>query len=185
MMEMNFKVVYTIGKGDSWDSEDSISIKSNIADDELVRCQLSKSLVDHLKKESAILEPDKLLLGFAEAQKREIQENLNGLTDIELNIKNLSDSIHQRLIKSCDEHEKKYFELEEKFSETSKNIKEKLSDTQQALDKDVEKVEAIYKKLNSINDYSLGNLITSVGKILELAEKDKELAKIVLEYVRK
>lgn len=183
-MEMNMKVVYTIGKSDSWDSKDSISIKSNIADDKLIKCQMSKTLVEHLKKESVFLEPDKLLLGFAEAQKREIQENLKGLTDIELNIKNLSDSIHQKLIESSEKHEKKYFELEEKFSETSKKIKEKLSDTKQSLDEDVEKVDKIYEKLRKINDYGLGNLITSVSKILELAEKDKDLAKLVLEHVK-
>jgi ElaB/YqjD/DUF883 family membrane-anchored ribosome-binding protein len=182
-MNMNFKVVYAIENGDSWE-KDSIRIKSNIADDELITCRLSKSLVEHLKKESAVLEPDKLLLGFAEAQKREIEENLKGLTDIELNIKNLSDSIHQKLIESCDEHEKKYFELEKKFEETSKKINEKLSGTKQALDKDVEKVGKVYESLKKINEYGLGNLIQSVEKVLELAEKDKELAKLVLEHVR-
>lgn len=74
-MEIKANVVYQIKKGDSWRGKDNIDIKSNL-DEEMVDCRISKSLVDYLIKESAILEPDKLLLNFAECQRRELELNL-------------------------------------------------------------------------------------------------------------
>lgn len=178
---MNMKVVYTIEKTESWRNKDGIDIKSNIADDKMVECRMAETLVEYLKKESAILEPDKLLLGFAEAQKRGITNTLEDLDNIELNIKNKSDAIQLKLHESCEENEKKYFELEEKFSKTSDKINEKLSGVSGGIENDLKKVDEIFTKLEKINGYKLENLMSTLSKILELVNKDKDLVKMVLE----
>ena len=73
----SFKLVYKITEPSSWRSKDGIDIKSNLADDELIDCRLAKSLVETIKTEAAVLEPDKFILAIAEAQKRVNELNAN------------------------------------------------------------------------------------------------------------
>ena len=77
-----FNLVYTIEEASSWRGKESIKIKSNLADDKLIECEIAQSLVEYLRKESAVLEPDKFLLSVAEAQKRNLQTLLEDMDNI-------------------------------------------------------------------------------------------------------
>ena len=180
-MDMKLNVVYEITKGDSWRSAEGFAIKSNIADDNLIDCQIAKSLVEHLKEESVMLEPDKLLLSLAEAQKRGIEENINDLDDLELNAKNRADSIHEKLLKTFQDSEKKFEELELKFSETSNRFVDKISKTKDSLDSEVEYLSSVSAKLNKVDGFSLERLSETLKALISLVEKDPELVKLVLE----
>lgn len=177
----SFELVYTIEKDTSW-RHNKILIKSNLADDELVDCRLAQSLVNHLKKESAILKVDQFLLNIAEAQKRGIQTSLEDLDDMALQAKIHADKVHEILSSIAEESEEKYFELEKKFSETEKRFNERMKTTAENIKEDLAKMSEVEKKLTSINNYSLSNLIEALNKIVSLAEKDPELVKLVLNH---
>jgi FAD/FMN-containing dehydrogenase len=180
-MEMKFDVVYEVTERESWKkSEDNLAIKSNIAGDEMIECDIAKSLVTYLKKESAMLQPDKLLLGFAEAQKRGLEENLENIDDMALRAKNSAGKIKEALYQSYDEAEKQYEELENKFSETRKRFEDKINATRTAIEADMKSIEAMSKKLSEINNFELSRLADALQKILALVEQDKELVKLVL-----
>lgn len=181
-MEMKLNVVYEIKDPDSYRNKKGLNIKSNIADDELVDCQIAKSLVDHLKKESAILEPDKLILGFAEAQKRGIQENLESLDDLELNAQNKSKTIHEKMIKLFDDSETKFEELDKKFSETQRRFDGKIESTRKSLEKNMEYLNSVSEKLSNVDSYSLERLSDTLKKIIELVEKDSKIVSLVLNH---
>ena len=179
IMEMKLDIVYKIGKSESWRSKKGVKIESNISKDELIECEIAQSLVDYLKKESAILEPDKLLLGFAEAQKRDIQANLEAFNDMELTAKNTADAVQQKLLKSYNDSEEKYLALEKKFTETRKKFIEKINSTSEKFKDELEYLEKISEKLSKIDNYGLERLSTTLSKIIELVEKDKDIVKIV------
>ena len=180
-MEMKFDVVYEVGQREGWRGKEGLQIKSNIADDKLVECDISKSLVEHLKKESAILKPDQLLLGFAEAQKRGLEENLEAIDDMSLRVKNSADKIQEQLMKSYEDAEIKYEELEKKFSETRSRFEEKINSTRESIEEDMSKIEEISKKLSDINNFELTRLSDALQKIINLVEHDAEIVKLVLE----
>ena len=180
-MELNFKVVYEIKEGNSWRSKNGVVIKSNIAEDELVECELAKSLVEHLKTKSATLDPDKLLLGFAEAQKRGIEENLEAMDNLTLRAKNVSESMQAELLKTFEDAEGKYKALEEKFEETNNLFANKIKSSIKKIEEDTSKVEEVMKKLTAIDDWKFSNLADALTKILSLVQEDKELVKLVLE----
>jgi len=183
-MEMKLDVVYEIKEPDSYRSKEGVAIKSNIADDSLVDCQIAKSLCEYLKKESVMLEPDKLLLGFAEAQKRGIQENLESLDELELNAQNKSKYIHEAMIKMFDDSEVKFEELDGKFSETQKRFTGKIESTKKSLEKNMEYLNSVSEKLTKIDSYGLEKLSDTLVKIIQLVENDKDIVKLVFENKR-
>ena len=178
---MKLNVIYEIKENDSWRGKEGIKIVSNIAKDETVSCEIASSLVEHLKKESAMLEPDKLLLSFAEAQKRGIQENLEALEDMELTAKNRSDKIQEKLLKSYEDAETKYTELEEKFTKTSDKFCHKLHSTRESLDKEMKYLGDISKKLSEVDSYGLERLSETLKQVISLVEKDPDIVKLVLD----
>lgn len=174
---------YTIEESkSSYRYKDGIVIKSNLADDELVECRLAKSLVDTLKLEAAVLEPDRLVLAIAEAQKREIKTSIEALDDMTLEAKIHSDKAYEHLSTIALEAETKYEEIEKKFASTEKRFNEKMSSTAANIKKDLEKLTAIEEKLTKINNWSLEKLAESINQLIKLAETDPELVKLVLEY---
>jgi DNA anti-recombination protein RmuC len=183
-MEMKFDVVYEIKEREGWRKGEGILIKSNIANDETVECDISKSLVDHLKKESSMLKPDQMLLGFAESQRRGLEENLETIDDMSLRAKNSADKIQETLMKSYEDSEKKYEELEAKFSDTRKRFEEKINATRTSIENDMKKIEEISKKLSEINNYELSHLASALQKVIDLAEQDNELVRLVLSKKR-
>ena len=100
-----FELVYTIEAASSWRNKEAIKIKSNLADDKLVDCELSQCLVDYLKTEAAVLDPDKLLLTIAEAQKREIQTSIENMDDMAIQAKVHADKAYEILSNISDEAE--------------------------------------------------------------------------------
>lgn len=179
-MDMKLNVVYEIKKPDSWKSKEGLMIKSNIADDKLIDCEISKSLIDYLKKESAVLEPDKLLLGFAEAQKRGIQDNIDALDDLELNAQNRAKAVQEKLLKTFEDSEQKFEELDKKFSETSKRFTENISKTKNSLESEMEYLNNVSEKLSNVDSFSLETLSDTIKKIIELVEKDSEIVRLIL-----
>lgn len=179
-MERKIDVVYEIEKSSSWRSEEGVDIKSNITSDELIYCRLSKSLIDVLKKESAMLDPDKLLLGFAEAQKRGIECKIEALNDLELRTKNIADTVQEKLVKAYEDSEKKYDELEEKFSEISDKFSKKVETTKDSLEKQMKYLTSVSEKLNAIDNYGLEKLTGTLKQLISLVEQDPEIVKLVL-----
>jgi hypothetical protein len=174
-----FELVYTIEKSGSWRSEKGLDIKSNLSDDELVDCRIASSLVKDMKEGAVLLEPDKLLLGFAEAQKRGIQDNLAALNEFELTAKNNADSVHQKLLTLENESETKYNELLEKFSAITNSFDEKINKVSEKLIKQLDVIKAFDEKFKTINAWSFDTVSESISKVLTLIEKDPELVKIV------
>jgi hypothetical protein len=177
-----FELVYTIEAASSWRGKESIKIKSNIADDKLVDCELSQSLVDYLKKEAVILDPDKLLLTIAEAQKREIQTNLENMDDMAIQAKVHAEKAHKILTTISEEAEKKYEEIEKKFSDTEKRFKDKMVSTSESIKTHLEKLSSIEEKLTKIDNWKLEKLTESIQQIIKLVKTDPELVKLVLDY---
>jgi len=175
----NISVVYIIEEASSWRSKESINIKSNIAEDELIECKLATSLIEELKEKATILNADKLLLGFAEAQKRGIQENLESLNDFELEAKNHADSIHEKLLKSEENFETKYYELQEKFSAITKKFETEIIQTTEKLITQVELIKSFEESLNKINTYSMDRITETIQTVLTLVEKEPELVKTI------
>lgn len=179
----SFELTYTIEEDSSWRGKDGIKIKSNLADDKLINCEIAKSLVDHLKTESATLDPDKFLLAISEAQKREIQTSLENM-DMALQAKIHSDKAHEILSTISSDAEERYSEIEKKFSETEKRFTEKMNSTSEKIKKDLAVLTEVVAKLTAIYDWKLKNLTESLAQVTTLFEKDPELMKLVLEFKR-
>jgi len=181
-MDLKVDVVYEIKQGESWRSEKGIDIKSNIDKDELIDCRIAKSLVNYLLKESVVLEPDKLLLSIAEAQRRDIQLNLESLDDMTLNAKTMADKAHQNMLQTFEDNESRYAELRDKFEEVRGKFSEKILATSKDLEKDIKKAEDLSARLKEIDNYSLERISNTLTQILELVKQDPELVKLVLNY---
>ena len=180
-----FELSYKIEQGKSWKGENSISIKSNLLDDKLIECELPESLILSLKSEAALLEPDKLVLAIAEAQKREIQTSIEALNDMALQAKVNSDKAHEILSSIAEEAEIKYVEIEKKFTETEKRFTEKMKSTAENIKKDLEKLSSVEEKLIKINSYSLDHLSETLKQLIKIIETDPELVKLVLDHKNK
>lgn len=180
-----FQLSYTIEEASSWKGKEAIRIKSNLADDKLIDCEIAQSLIEVLKTESAILEPDKLILAIAEAQKREIATSLENMDDMAIQAKVHADKAHQILLDIAIAAEEKYAEIEKKFSDTEKLFNKKITDTAEKIKKDLEKLSAVEEKISSINNWSLEKLIDSLDRLIKLADADPELVKLVLDHKNK
>lgn len=181
-----FDLVYTIEEGSSWrSSKEGIKIKSNLSDDKLVDCEVAQSLVEYLKKESATLDADKLLLNVAEAQKRGIQTIIEELDNISLQTKVNVDKAHEALLAISDETDNKYAEIEKKFSTIQKRFTDKMNSTAESIKKDLEKLSAVEEKLTKIDNWKLETLNESLTNLIKLIEKDKDLVKLVLDFKTK
>lgn len=177
-----FTLAYKIEPNESWRDKNSIKIKSNLADDKMLECSLSESLVEYLKKEAVILEPDKLLLTIAEAQKREVQTALENMDDMAIQAKVHADKAYEILSNISEESDKKYNEIEKKFSDTEKRFKDKMIATSESIKLHLEKLTFVEEKLTKIDEWKLTKLAEAVQKIITLAEADPELVKLVLDY---
>lgn len=182
---MKFDVVYGIQERESWKGKEGIQIKSNMSDDKLIECELSKSLIVYLKKESAILEPDKLLLNFAALQRKGIEENLDAMDNLALRAKTRADSAQEKILKAYQDSEDKYLELEKKFDETTQRFTDKMFETRKKLDKNVEYLEKVSKRLLEIDSYNLERLSTTLESIISMFEKDAALVELVLKHKAK
>ena len=180
-MDMKVNVVYEVKENDSWRGEEGLKIVSNIAKDETVNCSIAKSLVEHIKKESVMLEPDKLLLGFAEAQKRGIQDNLEALEDFELTAKNRADKVQEKLLRSYEDAENKYNELKKKFCEIQDKFCNNIISSREKVDEQVKYLTTIHEKLDSIDNFNLEKLSKTLELVISLVEKDADIVKLVLE----
>ena len=178
----SFELSYTIVEGDSWRDKNSINIKSNLADDKLIDCKLALSLVEQLKEGSAVLEADKLLLNIAEAQKREIQTNIEQLDDMALQAKVNADKAHEVLTNISEDSETKFLELEKSFSAIEKKFTDKIESSTRKIEQNLEFLTLVEEKLNKINSWSLDKLSEAIKQILELTAKDPKLIKLVLEH---
>ena len=181
----SFKLAYKITEPSSWRSKDGIDIKSNLADDELIDCQLAKSLIETLKTESAMLEPDKLILAIAEAQKREIETYLSEMDDMAIQAKVHADKAHEILSTIANESEEKYLEIERKFSEIEARFNTKLTTTATKIKKSMEELSTVEEKLNQINNFSLEKLTDVLKQLIQLVNTDPELVKLVLAHKKK
>lgn len=177
-----FELIYKIEDGDSWRAKESINIKSNLSEDELIECKIAKSLINKLKTDSALLDPTKLLLSIAETQRRGIQTNLEEMDDLALQAKVRADKAHEILSTIAEEAEVKYEEIEKKFSATEKRFNEKMTSTAKKIKNDLDKLTEVEEKLKSINNYDLEKLIIALNQLISLVEVDPELVKLVLEY---
>ena len=177
-----FTISYRIEPGDSWRDKNSINIKSNLADDKMLECKLSESLVEYLKKEAAVLDPDKLLLTIAEAQKREIQNSIESMDDMAVQAKVHADKAYEILSTISNEAETKYEEIEKKFSDTEKRFKDKMISTSESIKTHIEKLSAVEEKLTKINNWSLEKLTENLKQLIKIIEADPELVKLVLDY---
>lgn len=179
-MEIKTNVVYQIRKGDSWRGKDNIDIKSNL-DEEMVDCRISKSLVDYLIKESAILEPDKLLLNFAECQRRELELNLESLDDVTLRFKTYAEDANKRIMAAYEDSEKQRDELEKKFNATVKKFKNGIVESEDSIKQNMATLQIYSDSLTKIDNYGLDNLLKTIATLNSLIDKDRDLVKLVLE----
>lgn len=177
-----FELAYTIEEASSWRSKEALKIKSNLADDRLIDCEIAQSLVEYLKKESAVLEPDKLLLSIAEAQKREIQTILDELSNIELQAKVNADKAHETLLNISTDAEKKYEELVDKFGDIQKRFTDKMKSTTESIKVDLAKLTDVEEALNKIDNWKLKELSLALEQINKLVAADPELVKLVLAH---
>jgi len=181
----SFKLAYKITETSSWRDSNGIDIKSNLADDELIECQLAKSLVETLKTESAVLEPDKLILAIAEAQKREIETSLANMDEMAIQAKVHADKAHEVLAAVALDAEEKYTALEKKFTETEAKFNTKMTTTATAIKKSMEELSTVEEKLNQINNFSLEKLTDVLKQLIQLVNTDPELVKLVLNHKQK
>ena len=177
-----FDLVYTIEKASSWRNKEAIQIKSNLAEDKLIECELAESLIEYLKTESVILEPDKLLLTIAEAQKRDVQTSIESLDDMSIQAKIHADKAHEILSTIAEESEEKYFKIEKTFSDTEKRFNAKMKSTAENIKQDLTILTAVEEKLKAIDNWQLTKLTEALQQVVKLAEVDPELVKLVLNY---
>lgn len=177
-----FTLTYRIEPGDSWRDKNSIKIKSNLADDKMIICELSESLVEYIKKEAVVLDPDKLILTIAEAQKREIENQLANMDDMAIQAKVHADKAYEILLTISEKAEAKYGEIEKKFSDTEKRFKDKMIATSESIKTHLEKLNAVEEKLTKLDDWKLTKLSEVLQQIIKLADADPELVKLVLAY---
>ena len=173
---------YKIEEKENWKREKSVKIKSNLADDPLIECELAESLINSLLEKSVALEPDKLVLMIAEAQKREIQLNIEQMDEMAVQAKIHSDKVHEILLNISEDAETKFAELEKKFSDTEKRFKLKIESVIKTLQEDLSNLSFIEEKLNKIDNWSLEKLINTLKELIILAKSDSELMKLVLNY---
>jgi ElaB/YqjD/DUF883 family membrane-anchored ribosome-binding protein len=178
----SFDLVYKIEEASSWRDKEAIKIKSNLADDVMVECELSKSLVDYLKTEAVVLDPDKFLLTIAEAQKREIQTNIESLDDMAIQAKIHADRAHEILSTIAEEARQRYDEIEKNFSDTEKRFNDKMKSTTEKIKQDLAILTSVEEKLVAIDSWQLVKLAEAVEQIIMLTETDPELVKLVLKY---
>ena len=180
-----FTLSYTISERDSWRNKEGLQIKSNLADDKMIECDIAKSLVDHLKSESVLLEPDKLILTIAEAQKRAIQTSLENMEDMAIQAKVHADKAHEILSTIAEEAEKKYEAIEKKFSDTEKRFNAKMLITANSIKTHLEKLSIVEEKLAKLDNWKLEKLGESLKQIVKLVESDPELVKLAFEVKAK
>ncbi len=181
-MEMTFELCYTIVDRDSWRSKEGLKIKSNLADDESVECDLPASLVKQLKEGAVTLEADRLLLSIAEAQKRAIETSYEELNDMALQAKVNSDAAYEALNTIALDTETKYEALEKTFSTTEKRFKKSIEATTTEIKQSVDSLFDVNDILLNLDRYSLKSLTETIKELFKLAEKDAELMKLVLNY---
>jgi len=177
-----FDLVYTIEKASSWRSKEAIKIKSNLADEKLVECEIAQSLVKYLKTESAVLEPDKLLLTIAETQKREVQTSIESLNDMSIQAKVNADKAHEILSSIAVDAEEKYDEIEKKFSITEKRFNGKMKATSEKIKQDLTILTEVEETLKTIDNWQLTKLTEALQQVVKLVESEPELLKLVLNY---
>jgi len=181
-METTFKLVYTIGERDSWRGKDGLAIKSNLAEDTLVECDLPKSLVDHLKEAAVTLEADQLLLSIAEAQKRAIETRYEDLDDMALQAKVISEKTHLTLLDISEDAESKYEQIEAIFSVAQKRFEKHINTTTAEITQSLEQLTEIKKVLIEIDNYSLTKLTATLEQVNKLVKDDPEVLKLVLQH---
>lgn len=177
-----FELTYTIKESSSWRGKDGIKIESNLSGEKMIECELAQSLVETLKTEAALLDPDKLILSIAEAQKREIQTALENMDDMAIQAKVHADKAYEILSTIAEDAETKYAEMEKKFSDTEKRFKDKMIATSESIKTHLEKLSAVDEKLAKIDNWKLEHLAETLKQIIKLAEADPELVKLVLSY---
>lgn len=185
MEKFEVTVKYTIEEEDSWRSQKGFKIKSNIADDELIECRLAKSLVDYLKKESVILEPDKLLVKLAECQKRNLESTIEGLDDIELKIQTQTSRVSESIKDACLTYEAEKEKLYDRMDKSINSLSNKLDKANNKIDKESQKLFDLRKTINNLDDSTLDRIITTIEGLSRLIEKDKDLAEIVFSNYKK
>lgn len=173
---------YKIEEKENWKKQKTVKIKSNLADDQLVECEIAESLINSLLEKSVALESDKFILMIAEAQKREIQLNIEQMDEMAVQAKIHSDKVQDILLNISEDAEVKFAELEEKFSDTEKRFKLKIESVTETIQKDLSKLSLIEEKLNKIDNWSLEKLTDTLNKLITLANSDPELMKLVLNY---
>lgn len=179
---MEIKVVYKIKESTSWRSEEGIDIESNIANDKLIDCQIAESLVNKIKKDATLLDSDKLLLSFAEAQTRGIKDNLSALTDLELSAKNHADSVQASLLKSMDNHEEQYEELYKKFSSITEKFNKGINKSAEKINESIASIKTVEEQVSKLNSYKLDSLMSTLENLSSLVDRDSDLVKLVLAY---
>ena len=177
-----FELTYTIKEASSWRGKEAIKIESNLSGEKMIDCELAQSLVETLRTEAAVLDPDKLILSIAEAQKRELQTALENMDDMAIQAKVHADKAYEILSNISEEAEIKYAEMEKKFSDTEKRFKDKMISTSESIKTHLEKLTAVEEKLTKIDNWKLEKLSEALKQLTKLVEDDPELVKLVLDY---
>jgi len=182
--EFKTDIIYKIEETNDYMGK-GMQIKSNLTDDDLQSCKISKSLVDYLLKNSATLEPDKLLITFAEAQKRQLELELENLDDLTLSAKAKADDFFNKRSELENSYEEKFAEFEKSCSSASEKVHSRLERDSNAINSQIEKMEGLSKKIRNIDDYKLEQISKSISLLLDLINKDEKLVKLVLENYTK
>jgi len=176
-------IVYNINDEKNYNynrsEQKGITIKSNIADDELIECDISKTLVEKLLKESSSLKPDQLLLEFAELQKRGIESSIENLGSVELELKAKSGKINEALEELLKDFDDKSCESLEKIWEKMETMQSDILDRFKEFKPMIDKLESIKKSTDNINNWQMNNFSESLDKLIKIQNENPELLKFI------
>jgi len=186
-MNDTINVVYKIKfeKKNSWDKDKKLQILSNLSDDKVVDCQISKRLSEKLIKDSAILKPEQLICEIAESQKRGFKSELEMMDDLELEIKTKADKIQATLGNLLKDYETKSYDIIQQLYIKAGEVGEKLDKKVKSFSNVFDKLGDIDEKMKKIDNYDLERFTENMTKLSNILKSDKDLVEFVIKNYEK
>ncbi len=179
MEKKTIEVAYTIKPKENQERWGYNQIESNIAGEELVDWRISKSLSDELISKSASLKGEQLLVQYAEMQRRQLEETVAGLDDLELTIKTKTENVRQTLSQLLGEQ--KNIWVEQLIS-----MQDSLTDNEVQIKKSIEKVKPMTDTVNKlkteldfVNAYQVQKFVDVVEKIMSVQRDNPSLFEFI------
>lgn len=178
-MGKTIEIVYTVKPKGEKDWQNN-KIVSNV-EEKSVTWEIPESLSKEIIEKSNDGLEARLLLEYAEMQKRNLQYEIEGLDNLELTIKTKTDSVKQML-------ESVLIEQDKVFESKHKEINEKINKFEDMVENSTKQIKNISKPIDEfsatiskINAWGVKDFFETIEVISKLQEKNPNLMKFIID----